>query len=168
MVAGDMIYGLFRAEPFDRLGGYAPVLVPDRLLLARLALEGAFVGVEEVLWERRFAGLADLERQRRAFWPEGAPLSARLPWWLAHARVAARTDPRLAAALLREGARLRLVRRAQRARLRLGLRLEAPARGALARSAVLRDAVERDALPLPPDTREVLRRLLPQAGRDAG
>jgi len=168
MVAGDMIYGLFRAAPFDTLGAYDPVLVPDRLLLARLALLGEFVGVEEVLWERRFAGLADLDRQRRLFWPEGAPRSARLPWWLAHAWVAARDDRHLAAALLREGARLRLVRRAQRARLRVGTRLERPARSALARSTALRDAVQRDALPLPTDTREVLRGLLPPSGREAG
>ncbi|HEY6887977.1 MAG TPA: glycosyltransferase family A protein, partial [Solirubrobacter sp.] len=62
MVAGDMIYGLMRADAFARAGSYQAVLVPDRLLLSRLALEGEFIQVERLLWRRRFVGLADLER----------------------------------------------------------------------------------------------------------
>jgi hypothetical protein len=85
MVSGDMIYGLFRAPALDRTGFYQPVLAPDRLLLSELALAGEFVQVPEVLWSRRYAGLASLERQRRAFWPDGPPpRSAYAPWWLAH------------------------------------------------------------------------------------
>jgi glycosyltransferase involved in cell wall biosynthesis len=87
MVAGDMIYGLFRAAALDGVGPYQAVLVPDRLLLCELALRGQFLQADAVLWNRRFRGLADLDRQRRAFWPEGAPGHAALPWWLTHAGV---------------------------------------------------------------------------------
>ena len=104
------------------------MLVPDRLLLSELALAGEFAQVERVLWHRRFAGLARLDRQRRAFWPEGrAPRYARLPWWLTHAGLVAwerallgragdrRAGARLALELLAAGARLRVVRRLQHA-----------------------------------------------------
>jgi glycosyltransferase involved in cell wall biosynthesis len=85
MAAGNMIYGLFRASALDAVGLYRPVLVPDRLFLSELALRGTFVAVPELLWHRRFRGLADLDRQRRAFFPEGVPAYARAPWWLQHA-----------------------------------------------------------------------------------
>ena len=85
MVAGDMIYGLFRARVLDSLGGvYREVLVPDRLLLTEVALRGEFVQAPEVLWRRRFRGLADLDRQRRAFFLDTAPRHAAWPWWLQH------------------------------------------------------------------------------------
>jgi len=84
MAAGDMVYGLFRTSTLDRLGHYRDVLVPDRLLLFETALHGATVQAPEVLWQRRFKGLADTGRQRRGFWPEGPPTSSRLPWWVQH------------------------------------------------------------------------------------
>ena len=85
MVAGDMIYGLFRAGVLESLGGvYREVLVPDRLLLSEVALQGEFVQAPEVLWRRRFRGLADLDRQRRAFFLDAAPRHAAWPWWLQH------------------------------------------------------------------------------------
>jgi len=85
MAAGSMVYGLFRARVLDEVGHYRGVLVPDRLLLAEVALRGPIVAVPEVLWERRFRGLATRERQRAAFWPEGAPAHTALPWWVQHA-----------------------------------------------------------------------------------
>jgi hypothetical protein len=168
MVAGDMIYGVARAAALDAVGGgYQALLVPDRLLLAQLALLGEFVQVEQVLWQRRFVGLADLDRQRRAFWPDGgAPGVTRLPWWVAHAAVAATVSPggpRLAMVLAREGARLRLLRRAQRLRRGAGARLEAPTRALLRRSPSARAAVRDRRLPLPDDTQDVLARLLREA-----
>ena len=84
-VGGDMIYGLFRAKELDAVGGYRRLLRPDPLLLAELALRGEFVQVPEVLWSRRFERPATLRRQRAAFFPEGPPVSAYLPWWLVHA-----------------------------------------------------------------------------------
>ena len=81
---GDMIYGLFRADELGEIGSYRPLLRPDPLLLAELALRGEFVQVPEVLWSRRFERPATLRRQRRAFFPDGPPATAYLPWWLAH------------------------------------------------------------------------------------
>ena len=176
MVAGDMIYGLFRASALDAVGPYRTVLVPDRLLLSELALRGKFVQAGEVLWSRRFAGLADLDRQRRAFFPAGEPVhTRRLPWWVTHALAAARTyviraapgvsrteGAAFAGLLLAEGARLRVLRRLQRRRRQAGARLEAPAR-ALLRRPRPRALVARRTLPVPADTYDVLDRLAREA-----
>ena len=86
VIAGDMIYGLFRAGPLDRVGPYRRVLMPDRLLLAELALLGEFHLVPEHLWSRRLPRTMSLERQRAAFFPDGGGLDTRVvPWWTAHA-----------------------------------------------------------------------------------
>lgn len=87
--AGEMIYGLFRASALDRVGLYRSVLVPDRLLLAELALQGRFRQVDRVLWRRRLALRGDLNRQRQLFFMDGIPLAARLPWVSTHAAVLA-------------------------------------------------------------------------------
>jgi glycosyltransferase involved in cell wall biosynthesis len=84
MAAGSMIYGVFRLAALEHVPFYRPVLLPDRLFLSELALRGAFVHAPEVLWQRRFRGLADLERQRRAFFLDDVPAYARVPWWLQH------------------------------------------------------------------------------------
>jgi glycosyltransferase involved in cell wall biosynthesis len=83
MAAGNMIYGLFRAKALNGRF-YRPVLVPDRLLLSELALRGSFAVAPEILWQRRFRGLAGLDRQRSAFFLDGVPWHARLPWWAQH------------------------------------------------------------------------------------
>jgi hypothetical protein len=86
VVAGDMIYGLFRTAALDRVGPYRRVLMPDRLLLAELALHGEFRQVPEYLWSRRLPRTMSLERQRAAFFPDGGGLDTRVvPWWIAHA-----------------------------------------------------------------------------------
>ena len=86
MSAGNMIYGLARADAIRRAGVFRHVLVPDRLLLMELALEGQFRQVPEVLWFRRWYGhIFSLGRQRRAFFPDGRPLYAFVPWWIGHA-----------------------------------------------------------------------------------
>ena len=87
MFAGDMVYGLLRADAVERAGVFRPMLLPDRLLLTELAVRGEFRQVDEVLWYRRFAGLASLSRQRAAFFPDGVPSYAYLPWWLLHPAV---------------------------------------------------------------------------------
>jgi glycosyltransferase involved in cell wall biosynthesis len=90
MSAGNMIYGLARTDAIRRAGVFRHVLVPDRLLLMELALEGQFRQVPEVLWFRRYYGrIFSLARQRRAFFPDGRPLYAYLPWWIGHAIVMA-------------------------------------------------------------------------------
>jgi glycosyltransferase involved in cell wall biosynthesis len=135
MAAGSMIYGLFRATALDR--HYRSVLVPDRLLLSELALRGPFAQAPDVLWQRRFRGLAELERQRRAFWPGGVPRHARLPWWLQHAGAffwayAVRGEGASSAIGRAEGARL------ARDYLRLALALRFRRRKARARRRVRR------------------------------
>jgi glycosyltransferase involved in cell wall biosynthesis len=89
MYAGDMVYGLFRAEAHERAGVFRRVLLPDRLLLSELSIHGQFAQVPEILWFRRFTGIASLQRQRAAFFPEGAPGYSYLPWWLVHPAVLA-------------------------------------------------------------------------------
>jgi glycosyltransferase involved in cell wall biosynthesis len=92
MVAGDMVYGLFRADAVEACGILRDVLMPDRLLLAELSLRGDFRQVPELLWHRRL-------RERSA----GAPLqrgpdlfpgrrTSALPWWLVHSRALARAN----------------------------------------------------------------------------
>ena len=55
MSAGNMVYGLFRADALAAAGIFRSVLAPDRLLLTELAVRGRFVQVADVLWYRRFA-----------------------------------------------------------------------------------------------------------------
>jgi glycosyltransferase involved in cell wall biosynthesis len=88
MSAGNMIYGLARAKDVAACGVFRHVLVPDRLLIMELALRGEFLQVPEVLWFRRWYGpIFSLNRQRRAFFPNGRPLYAMVPWWISHASV---------------------------------------------------------------------------------
>jgi glycosyltransferase involved in cell wall biosynthesis len=89
MFAGDMVYGLFRVDAQERAGVFRSVLLPDRLLLSELAVHGEFRQVPEVLWHRRFSGIASISRQRASFWPCGTPLVGYAPWWLLHPAVLA-------------------------------------------------------------------------------
>jgi SAM-dependent methyltransferase len=84
MSAGNMVYGLFRRSALARAGGFPRTLLPDRLLLLRLALLGEFHQVPRLLWRRRLVGPASLERQRQALWPHGAPWWTHLPVELLH------------------------------------------------------------------------------------
>jgi glycosyltransferase involved in cell wall biosynthesis len=85
MSAGNMVYGLFRAEALERAGVYRLVPGPDRLLMTELALQGEFVQVPELLWYRRFAFKVTNARQRAAFFPDRrAPAYMRVPWWVGH------------------------------------------------------------------------------------
>jgi glycosyltransferase involved in cell wall biosynthesis len=92
--AGDTIYGLMRVEPLLRCGPLPLVGNPDRFLLTRLALEGEFRQVPRLLWSRRYRqGVrASAARQRRSFYPNGAPLRAYLPWPIAHSVLFRRGD----------------------------------------------------------------------------
>ena len=129
MPAGDMIYGLVRRDALVRSGPFPPVLLPDRLLLARLSLEGEFRQVPVPLWRRRYReGLTfSAGRQRGAFLGR-PPAHAYLPWWIGHTLVFARSlsaregRSRLAAAYLLESLRVELRRRRERAERRRGWR----------------------------------------------
>ena len=90
MSAGNMIYGLFRADAVERAGIFRRALVPDRLLLVELTLDGEFKQVPQILWFRRWYGrIFSLARQRASFFPDGYPAYAYLPWWLNHSGVLA-------------------------------------------------------------------------------
>ncbi|MEJ7786580.1 MAG: glycosyltransferase family 2 protein [Solirubrobacteraceae bacterium] len=106
---GYMVYGLFRAAALERCGIFPAVLVPDRLLLAELSVLGSFVQAPERLWHRRRVGRFSLARQRRSFFPAGAPARAALPWWLVHIGAFAWTVGRLPGVGRRQALELTLV-----------------------------------------------------------
>jgi hypothetical protein len=86
MVAGDMVYGLFRADALARCGVYRRVVMPDRLLVAELALQGELRQVPRVLWHRRHVARGGHEAARqRAGFGAGRPAWVLLPWSLQHA-----------------------------------------------------------------------------------
>ena len=87
MLAGDMIYGLMRADALAAAGVFRAVVTPDRQLLLSLSLFGEFRQVHEVLWYREFVRPFSLSRQREAFFPGGAPLYSYLPSHLQHCGV---------------------------------------------------------------------------------
>lgn len=89
MSAGNMVYGLYRADALARAGVFRSVLAPDRLLLTELALQGQFVQVPDVLWYRRFTTEVSNSRQRTSLFAGRPPLHSRLPWWVVHSAVLA-------------------------------------------------------------------------------
>jgi len=84
MRAGDMVYGVYRREPMQRSGIIRRLLLPDRLLLAELSVQGEFVHVPRALRYRRVTGRATLARQRASLFRGPVTAYARLPWWLVH------------------------------------------------------------------------------------
>jgi glycosyltransferase involved in cell wall biosynthesis len=84
MLAGDMIYGLMRADALEAAGVFRRVITPDRQVLLALSLIGEVKQVPEVLWYREMLHGFDLRRQREAFFPSGAPLYAYAPSHLQH------------------------------------------------------------------------------------
>ena len=84
MRAGDMVYGVHRCEPMRRAGVIRSLLLPDRLLLAELSVQGEFVHVPGALRYRRVTARATLARQRASLFGGPAPAYARLPWWVVH------------------------------------------------------------------------------------
>jgi glycosyltransferase involved in cell wall biosynthesis len=84
MRAGDMVYGVYRREPMRRSGIIRSLLLPDRLLLTELSVQGEFLYVPRALRYRRITGRATLARQRASLFGAAVPPYARLPWWLVH------------------------------------------------------------------------------------
>lgn len=85
MMAGNMIYGLFRTAALVQAGVFRPVLIPDRQVLLELALLGQFKQVQELLWYREIRKGFSLDRQRTALFADGAPLYTYLPTHVTHA-----------------------------------------------------------------------------------
>jgi glycosyltransferase involved in cell wall biosynthesis len=84
MLAGNMIYGLMRADALAAAGVFRAVITPDRQVLLALSLFGQVRQVPEVLWYREMLRDFDIERQRQVFFPDGAPFYAYLPTQLQH------------------------------------------------------------------------------------
>lgn len=82
--AGSAVYGLVRVSALERTGGFDRVLLPDRLVVAKLALLGEFELVPRVLWRRRMTAATTVRRQRAAIFPEGAPAWTFLPPAVTH------------------------------------------------------------------------------------
>jgi glycosyltransferase involved in cell wall biosynthesis len=92
VAAGDMVYGIMRADAARRAGIFREVLCPDRLLMAELTLQGQIRQVPEVLWFRRQFSTGSLARQRSSlFAPDGPQPGALTPPWYMHARALWRT-----------------------------------------------------------------------------
>lgn len=87
LAAGDMVYGLMRADALRRAGVFREVLCPDRLLIAELTLQGQIRQVPQVLWFRRQFPTGSITRQRTTLFAPGAarPWAYTPPWYL-HAR----------------------------------------------------------------------------------
>lgn len=87
LAAGDMVYGLMRADALRRAGVFREVLCPDRLLIAELTLQGQIRQVPDVLWFRRQFPEGSIARQRTTLFAPGAarPSPFAPPWYL-HAR----------------------------------------------------------------------------------
>jgi hypothetical protein len=119
--AGELVYGLMRRSA---MGPFPVAMLADRLFLVRLAAEGEFRQVRERLWYRRFRAGVQMTnaRQRRATWPEGAPWTAYLPWWLTHGTDVAAASARSAFVRKQERVRRDLRWRKRRLLERLGLR----------------------------------------------
>ena len=117
--AGEMVYGLQRRAAAEHCGPLPLAVLADRLYLVRLALEGEFRQVRERLWYRRFRAGVTMSnaRQRRAAFPEGAPLAAHMPWWLTHPVLFGRsTSIEFGAELARASLRTAYSRRRDRVR----------------------------------------------------
>ena len=85
--AGDLVYGLMRVDALRRAGVFRSVMLPDRLLMLELTLQGQFRQVQEDLWFRR-QGASSLSRQRMSlFTSANAPAGLWLPPRVQHARV---------------------------------------------------------------------------------
>ena len=87
LAAGDIVYGLMRADALRRAGVFREVLCPDRLLIAELTLQGQIRQVPHVLWFRRQFPEGSIVRQRTTlFASDAARPSAFTPPWYLHAR----------------------------------------------------------------------------------
>jgi glycosyltransferase involved in cell wall biosynthesis len=82
--AGNMVYGLYRADVLEKAGIMRWHLLPDRLLLAEMSLFGGMAVVPEHLWFRRYRKIASIDRQIAASFLGKKPFHLRVPWYLSH------------------------------------------------------------------------------------
>ena len=84
--AGNMIYGLLRADAAENCGIFPSYALPDRLLMLKLSVFGTFKQVKETLWYRRYFDVVNnkipfnyekmILRQRVILYPENSA-----PWY---------------------------------------------------------------------------------------
>jgi glycosyltransferase involved in cell wall biosynthesis len=123
MSAGNMVYGVYRVEALERAGVFRHSLLPDRLLISELSVQGHLRQVPERLFYRRVTEAPSLERQRAAFWPEGAPRWSGTPWAVQHIVLFTRALWRNAEALgVPAGERVSIVSAHMRASIATNLR----------------------------------------------
>ena len=111
--AGNLVYGLFRAESLEHAGIYPLVHRPDIYIMIELSLYGEVRRVDETLWYRRewstprnavpstiaastkrsggwrgslarVSGIGAITRQHRSIFLDRVPLYSRYPSWLQH------------------------------------------------------------------------------------
>jgi hypothetical protein len=80
-----MVYGLIRTDALESCGALRRVVLPDRLLLAELALRGELHQVPELLWHRRGARRSSGEASRQRERDSVGDAWTWLPWSLQHA-----------------------------------------------------------------------------------
>jgi glycosyltransferase involved in cell wall biosynthesis len=82
---GDMVYGLFRIDALQKVGGFPKTMSPDTVMLQRLSLEGEFRPIDKALWARRYIEMpsahADwqIERPLKRIFTGRRPLLAFFP-----------------------------------------------------------------------------------------
>ena len=136
MVAGNVVYGLIRADALERAAVFRNVIAPDRLLIAELALRGSCRHVPELLWRRRFEWRDHrTDRQQAAFWPRGAPWYALLPAWVPHTAILSRAYGLRAAAAYAAGISLHVAKRRRKRLRKWAIRRQRRVRAAVGRAA---------------------------------
>jgi glycosyltransferase involved in cell wall biosynthesis len=84
--AGNMVYGLFRSSALQKAGVFRRVIMPDRLLISEIGLNGDIKIVRQKLWKRRYFEMnrgqeKTLNRQQEIlFGPETVPLHSHTPF----------------------------------------------------------------------------------------
>ena len=86
---GQVVYAVFRVDVLRKAGGFRQVLYADQLVVMEATLQGPMVRVPALLMHKRYTATFSVDRQRRASFPDGVPLWARLPWWVVHSIVLA-------------------------------------------------------------------------------
>ncbi len=90
--SGDMVYGVMQIPALVAAGIFRPVLRPDKLLVAELALQGQIRQVPDVLWFRRETAAPSVTRQGHTLVLAGdAPAWFTWPPSLQHVRFLYRT-----------------------------------------------------------------------------
>lgn len=80
MSAGNMVYGAYRSEALEKAGIFPRTLLPDQVILLRLAAMGTFIQVPQLLWwRRRMPGGFSVKRQRKSLFGPHTPAFAVLP-----------------------------------------------------------------------------------------